>query len=127
LLLAAPTETPALYRSFDAGRSWQVAESRTYAEIQGTRTVLAAGRDDFLYLATRGDGVWRSVDAGETWVPFDGATGASPLPSLDVLDLAVRLEEDGTEALYALTPRGISRTVLSDLPALSALSTDALD
>ena len=57
-----------------------------------------------LYVGTSTKGVFRSSDGGRNWIIINGG-----LPSLNIQALAV--SADGSGALYAITARGVFRTV----------------
>ena len=77
-LYAATSE--GVYRSEDAGASWQPAN----AGLETTRVtavLVAIGNSATLYAATEGSGVFRSLDSGATWVQrslnFSGVDASS--------------------------------------------------
>jgi photosystem II stability/assembly factor-like uncharacterized protein len=112
-------EGAGVYRSDDAGRSWQrtsaqapsnatalvvVAEPSGSGDVtrdeSGTPTLrgLAGG---LLYLASATDGVLASADDGRTWAPASGVVSGA-LPTRRVSSLAF----DGTSGETAVTPDG---------------------
>ncbi len=52
--------------SEDGGRSWE-ARNVALAEGEVAAVSVAAGNSDMIYAAVRGDGLWKSEDAGRTW------------------------------------------------------------
>ena len=97
-------EAHALYRSSDEGRHWQAVKLPNAATGAIASVALAADRDDVLYVAGPGLGVWRSQDAGRTWVAKN--TG---LPSAAVQ--AITTHADQADTVYAYLPsKGIYRS-----------------
>jgi photosystem II stability/assembly factor-like uncharacterized protein len=87
-----------LIRTANAGLDWT-----TISEIPGTAPIseLEAGTDPgTLYVSTKGDGVLRTVDGGETWVPSD-----DELPDSNIVLLAVG--NHGSDVLYVMTEAGV--------------------
>jgi photosystem II stability/assembly factor-like uncharacterized protein len=96
-----------LFETRDAGVTWQQIDG-----LPGTVTSLAFGDASTWFVtvdkngvAPGGWGVWRSIDAGQTWQP-----ASQGLTDLGVMRLALSPDfaRDGT--LYALSPRGIFRS-----------------
>lgn len=52
--------------SEDGGRTWK-SRSRGLAEGEVGAVAIAAGQPDMIYVAVRGDGLWKSEDAGQSW------------------------------------------------------------
>lgn len=52
--------------SEDGGRTWK-SRSRGLAEGEVGAVTIAAGQPDMIYVAVRGDGLWKSEDAGQSW------------------------------------------------------------
>ena len=97
-------EARALYRSGDEGRHWQAVKLPNAATGAIASVAVAAHRDDVLYVAGPGLGVWRSRDGGRTWV----AKNAS-LPSTAVE--AITTHADQADTVYAYLPsKGIYRS-----------------
>ena len=98
-------EAHALYRSGDEGRHWQAVKLPKAASSAAIASVaVAAHRNDVLYVAGRGLGVWRSRDGGRTW-----AAKNAGLPSTAVE--AVTTHADQADTVYAYLPsKGIYRS-----------------
>ncbi len=106
-LVAAPTAPERLYlappgqgvyRSDDGGGSWRPAYGQE-GELQNARVetlLMHPGDPDLVYAGTEA-GVWRTVDGGEIWAPFD--TGLPP--GLGVRSLALGQVTTTTLRLYA--------------------------
>jgi xyloglucan-specific exo-beta-1,4-glucanase len=60
-------------RSSNQGRTWQTAtlpfplDSNENGRNMGERLAVDPGNDNILYLASPGNGLWRSADGGKTW------------------------------------------------------------
>lgn len=95
--------------SKDGGRSW---EPRTTGLTDGTvdTVAIAAGNPDLLYAAVRGDGLWKSEDAGRNWVLAMDRPWLNEAEQ-DLLTIAsVNLETGmGGIWLYAGTEAGLTR------------------
>lgn len=64
-ILYAGTSEGDIFKSSDAGLSWQVLKHANASVNQ----ILVDNRDSrILYVGTVGDGVWKTMDAGATWV-----------------------------------------------------------
>ena len=90
LFLAIPT----LFATSSAASAQTVAQSsysalhwRFVGPLRGGRTVGlsgVAGRPNLFYIAAVNGGIWRTEDAGRTWVPiFDGQPTGSPSDGRD--------------------------------------------
>lgn len=73
-----------LLRSTDGGDSWtRVVRGLDHRRAPSSVSV-APGDPRVVYLTTRGDGVFRSVDSGETWAEVNGALGQKNLHLAEV-------------------------------------------
>lgn len=95
----------ALYRSANSGRDWvRITLPAAVARGRIASVVVAAHRNDVLYVAGPGFGVLRSEDGGRSWVAKN--TG---LPGRDVVTLTPHAEAPDT--IYAYVSRkGIFRS-----------------
>nr|WP_306264124.1 hypothetical protein [Pararhizobium sp. IMCC3301] len=64
--IIAGLATGGLAISADGGRSWGARNKGLPGEAV-TATAVAAAQPDIIYAAVRGDGLWRSEDAGSSW------------------------------------------------------------
>ena len=95
--------------SQDGGRTWET-RSRGLAEGEVDAVAVAAGQPDMFYAAVRGDGLWKSEDAGGNWSlaidrPWLEDAERDPL-ALASVDLATGM---GGIWIYAGTPAGLTR------------------
>src|SRR5215472_8225461 len=68
-----------------------------------TSIVVDPGNPNIIYVSTNGAGVFKSVDTGLNWQPFDG-TGSKALPTLSINTLAIDPATTGAGAnLYVGT------------------------
>jgi photosystem II stability/assembly factor-like uncharacterized protein len=95
--------------SEDGGRTWE-GRSRGLAAGKIDAVALAAGRPDMAYAAVRGDGLWKSEDAGQSWsLAMDRPwlnDAERDLLALVSVDLATGM---GGIWIYAGTPVGLIR------------------
>ena len=98
-------EAHALYHSVDEGRHWQAVKLPKAASGAAIASIaVAAHGNDVLYVAGPGLGVWRSQDAGRTWVAKNRG-----LPSAGVA--AITTHADQSDTVYAYLPsKGIYRS-----------------
>jgi hypothetical protein len=103
---ASPSGVNVLFRSFDAGRTWQDLgpniPATTYAKVHNVQGVSGS---DTVYAS--GGAVWRSDDLGETWKAHnptdpDGAQVSNPL--LDVAPTDARTIWTGGDLLFTFMP-----------------------
>ncbi len=95
--------------SRDGGRSWAARDDALPAEAV-TAVAVAAAQPDTLYAAVRGDGLWQSEDAGQSWTfvmdrPWLADAERDPM-ALASVDLASGM---GGIWLYAATEAGLTR------------------
>ena len=95
--------------SGDGGSSW-TTRSDGLASGEVTALAVAAGNPDMIYAAIRGDGLWKSEDAGATWAlamdrPWLDAAERDPL-TLASVDLDTGM---GGIWIYAGTEKGLTR------------------
>ena len=95
--------------SGDGGSSW-TTRSDGLASGEVTALAVAAGNPDMIYAAIRGDGLWKSEDAGATWAlamdrPWLDAAERDPLTLVSV-DLDTGM---GGIWIYAGTEKGLTR------------------
>lgn len=95
--------------SGDGGSSW-TTRSDGLASGEVTTLAVAAGNPDMIYAAIRGDGLWKSEDAGATWAlamdrPWLDAAERDPLTLVSV-DLDTGM---GGIWIYAGTEKGLTR------------------
>jgi photosystem II stability/assembly factor-like uncharacterized protein len=95
--------------SGDGGSSW-TTRSDGLASGEVTALAVAAGNPDMIYAAIRGDGLWKSEDAGAPWAlamdrPWLDAAERDPLTLVSV-DLDTGM---GGIWIYAGTEKGLTR------------------
>ena len=95
--------------SDDGGATW-TARSEGLVSGEVTALTVAAGNLDMLYAAIRGDGLWKSEDAGATWAlamdrPWLDEAERDPLTLVSV-DLETGM---GGIWIYAGTEKGLTR------------------
>jgi photosystem II stability/assembly factor-like uncharacterized protein len=72
-ILYAGTNDGDIFKSLDAGRSWQTAKRIDGVAIN---SLVMDPRDSrLLYAGTQGDGIWKTVDAGATWTHIEEQFG----------------------------------------------------
>lgn len=95
--------------SEDSGRTWE-SRSHGLAEGEIDAVTVADGQPDMIYAAVRGDGLWKSEDAGQSWsLAMDRpwlADAERDLLALASVDLATGM---GGIWIYAGTPAGLTR------------------
>ncbi len=98
------TRRDGLYRSLDAGATWNVVPSVPVVPNPGVETVAVdpgqtlSGRSAKVYAGVEGEGVWMSTDGGDT---FDSIPGSPDYPFL------MRVDQLG--ALYVSSSQGLWR------------------
>lgn len=105
--LLTGAESVLLYRSSDAGRTWQPSADGLPTDLVANTGVeaLALDPDDpsVLLVALHRRGIWRSEDAGVTW---SNLTGGSLDLEEDVAALAVMA--GASDTIYALSDEGLN-------------------
>lgn len=95
--------------SEDGGRTWE-GRSRGLAEGEVGAVAVAAGQPDMIYAAVRGDGLWKSENAGQSWsLAMDRPwieDSERDLLALASVDLVTGM---GGIWIYAGTPAGLTR------------------
>lgn len=112
-VMIAGTRPGALYRSIDAGLSWQQCDTpgvKGFSEVnRGPTRVTQILFDPFdrgtVWAGIEIGGVWRSTDGGLHWTFLDQG-----LVSGDIHGIAVVREADGTKAVLATTNKGLHRS-----------------
>lgn len=102
-------DTGRIVLSVDGGKSWDV-RGQGLPKAAVTAITTAATNPDTIYAAIRGDGLWQSDDAGQSWVfvmdrPWL-ANAERDLTALSSVDLATGM---GGIWLYAGTDTGVTR------------------
>lgn len=102
-------DTGGVVLSVDGGKSWDV-RGQGLPKAAVTAITTAATNPDTIYAAIRGDGLWQSDDAGQSWVfvmdrPWL-ANAERDLTALSSVDLATGM---GGIWLYAGTDTGVTR------------------
>ena len=102
------TENGGLFRSLDRGATWSAnVAGPTLPGVMITRIETSPGnaRDVYVTVANFGNShVFRSTDAGSTWIDIDGGT----LP--DAPHHALLIRPDSPNELYACSDAGVYRT-----------------
>ncbi|KZB55973.1 pyridine nucleotide-disulfide oxidoreductase [Thalassospira xiamenensis] len=102
-------DTGGVVLSVDGGKSWDV-RGQGLPKAAVTAITTAATNPDTIYAAIRGDGLWQSDDAGQSWVfAMDRpwlANAERDLTALSSVDLATGM---GGIWLYAGTDTGVTR------------------
>lgn len=101
-----------LFRSRNAGRSWQPC--RVLPDDPATLS-LATGPDGALFAGTEENGLWRSLDQGETWLRIGGEVLAAEIRSVLVLETGATLVVSERFAARS-DDGGETWTELTDLP-----------
>jgi photosystem II stability/assembly factor-like uncharacterized protein len=96
-VLYAATEA-GVYRSSDAGVTWQAARGGLGNDIIHT-VVIDPNNTNILYAAVGAQGVWQSSDSGESWEPIVG--------NINDLVLTLAVNPVHSRVIYAGTGRGI--------------------
>lgn len=94
--------TGEIYRSIDAGRSWEQLGWRG-VETRILSLAFGPGRPDTIYAGAEGSGLYKTVDGGASW-----RTGADSLQDLSVYDIAVAVARP--EWVYLATDRGVFKS-----------------
>jgi photosystem II stability/assembly factor-like uncharacterized protein len=87
-LLVHPTEAGLLYvggragvlKSTDGGLTWQT-KNQGLATLNIRTLVMSPSDPKLLYAGTNGSGLYRSTDAGETWIHMPLNKAAPPAPA----------------------------------------------
>lgn len=93
-----------LYRHANAGTRWTKAPLPSAANYKITSIATAAKKNDVLYLAGRGFGVWRSENGGRNWEARN-----SGLPNRDAVALTTHADRPDT-VYVVLADKGIFRS-----------------
>jgi hypothetical protein len=105
-----PADVPFVFRTADAGLTWQVVGQPASGGIPlGVHALETDPDDPRLVFAATDAGVFRSVDAGDTWAPF-----SEGLPNAQVVDLTIQPEERVLRA--ALWTRGVYQRRIDAAP-----------
>jgi photosystem II stability/assembly factor-like uncharacterized protein len=88
-----------VYKSTDGGESWTNTSLHSYISSTVTAITINPLDPSILYAATGGDGVFKSIDGGDNWIPVNDS-----LADLQVQDLAI--DRLGPDTLYAATYQG---------------------
>ncbi|MDG9727807.1 1,4-beta-glucanase [Streptomyces sp. DH41] len=124
----------AILRSEDRGRTWQRTDltvklgANEDGRGTGERLLVDPRDSDTLWLGTRHDGLWKSVDRGATWAPATGfpATPSATGQGVTLLVAARRAvyagwgDADGTAPNLFRTPDGITWEPVPGQPAGTA-------
>jgi photosystem II stability/assembly factor-like uncharacterized protein len=108
----AGTRPSRIYRSLDAGRTWQECRATLRPDcprILHTRvTTLESDPDDprVFWAGVEIDGIHRSADGGATWERYSGPG----LVSQDIHDLAIWRDANGQRVLLAATNADLHRS-----------------
>jgi hypothetical protein len=92
-----------VFRTRDRAEHWERIEGLTDLTAPATDFAFAPAGGNAIFLASDGQGIWRSGDAGESW----RALAAPGLPTARVFDLEFDRRTPAT--LYAATPAGLYR------------------
>lgn len=108
-----------VWKSTDAGASWHVTDDFllnlsvcSLAMDPNDSSVIYAGTGEGYYFASsfvRGYGIFKSVDAGETWTHLSGTTDDVPAGSFDYVNKLV-ISPNDSNRIYAATRTGIWRS-----------------
>ena len=114
--------------SDDAGRTWSPVASALEFKWRPLSILVSAGRPDRVYVATRGHGIFRSDDGGQTWIAKNsglpkgiGAPPVAPIESavLDPKDPDVAYAVLEAMGLFKTTNGGLKwRRLENDLPGI---------
>ncbi len=89
-----------VYKSIDGGASWRAANVGLANLSVGLRQLAVDPSSGSVYVVTA-DGTFKSINRGETWVPFR--------PSLAAVVWALALDPENGRTLYAGSSKSISR------------------
>src|SRR5580700_8140578 len=107
-VMALVIELPAYSQPFDPGL-YSPLKWRCIGPFRGGRTVGATGvpgKPNLFYIGVNNGGVWKSTDAGRTWIPiFDG----QPTGSIGALAVA----PSNPDVIYVGSGEGLRRPDLS--------------
>jgi len=107
--IAAGLTSGGIALSEDGGHGWE-ARSQGLPDAPATAVTVAAAEPDTIYAAIRGDGLWKSEDAGRSWaLAMDRpwlADAERDLTALASVDLATGM---GGIWIYAGTELGLTR------------------
>lgn len=132
-LVYAGTDAGDIFRSKDAGISWQAV--KRVQDMPVTGIVIHPKDSRILYAGTQGDGIWKTMDGGETWTTiktqlreeFPDARRVvqlvvdpvQPETLYNVSKLGIIKSTDGGESWTALPLTGAAKTI-----AISAMAVD---
>ncbi len=129
-LIAAPAQpeivyarsAAALFRSLDAGRSWE-----RLTTLPDAPAALAVGNPTsrLIYLGTRTGGVYRSLDGGNTWRGLSADMGLLPGAPLEITALALHPKDE--RVVYAAAAYWLGTTQRRLSPVGVFLSVDGGD
>lgn len=103
LLWAFAATTGGLCQSTDKGQSWD-CRSLVGLDLSSVAMHPQYAAHPILYAAGQQDGIYRSLNGGVTWNSLNQGLG-----TLDVRELALGLDRDGEEVLFAATGGGMWR------------------
>ena len=99
-------DIPCLYKSTDAGRSWQASDKGIPDGTLVYSLAVTRSKLEKIYAGTS-DGVYLSIDKGESWLKTEEG-----LPKkFRVVDIETATMEDGSSVVYAVGSKGIFMTV----------------
>ncbi|MCA9622117.1 MAG: hypothetical protein KC731_24005, partial [Myxococcales bacterium] len=93
------TAKQGLFRSSDAGMSWQLRAP----QLEGESLRCLTQRQGALYACVEGKGIWRSDDGGSSFMPL--TQGNADLSNVTGIEL-----DEATNDLYATTDAGLFRS-----------------
>lgn len=103
--LFAGTSDGRLFRSMDAGLTWQAADLELYSDGWPIYAIVLSpsyAQDHSLYVGTYGNGLYMSTDGGETWTAANEG-----LTNPRIRALALVEDNQGHSILFAGTDKGL--------------------
>ena len=93
-----PSRDGGVFRSFDRGESWEqkvvISKNRTIASSNILSIAIDPKDSKVVYLGTRGEGIYKSMDGGEIWYHLDDASLALDKRA-NVYDIAISPQNSG--------------------------------
>lgn len=109
-----------IFKTTDAGQTWKRLESTTTSSFYYVHDLVVSPNESMRVYAGTANGVWRSLDGGETWTPVLPTT-----LTVGCTDLAIRTDKT-TDYLYSACGSFVQATIYRNTDAAGTGTWDAV-